>query len=181
MAVLNILAYPNKILRKMSQPVKDFTPAIGDMVRDMFETMYLHDGIGLAAPQFGELVRLFVMDVPIIDPVDPEKSTPDPMVLVNPEMREKSGLIQYEEGCLSCPELVVKVDRSSMVRVAYLDIDGKKCELEALGLKAVCIQHEIDHLNGILLVDKLGRLERDVYKGKRIHTAKNEKNLAAIL
>ncbi|OGQ08813.1 MAG: peptide deformylase [Deltaproteobacteria bacterium RIFCSPLOWO2_12_FULL_40_28] len=178
---LEVLKYPNKKLKKKSRSVSKVNQVIQDLARDMFETMYLDNGIGLAAPQVGELIRLIILDVALIDPDHPEDHKPDPVALVNPEIEKAEGTIEYEEGCLSCPELIVPVTRSEKVWVNYLDLDGKPSKLTAEGLKAVCIQHEIDHLDGILLVDKMGRLEKDMYRKKRIRVAKDEKALANIL
>lgn len=179
--MLKVLKYPNPTLKKMSKPLKDVPQAIRDLAREMFETMYVENGIGLAAPQIGELIRLVVLDVPLVDPIDPEKIKSDPLALINPNIIKEDGFIEYEEGCLSCPELIVKVPRKNEITISYLDLEGKKREITAIGLKAVCIQHEIDHLNGTLLVDRLGRLERDLYKTKRVRLAKDDKDRATIL
>ncbi len=179
--MLNILKFPDPRLRDKSRKVEKVGRVIQDLAKNMFETMYDGNGIGLAAPQVGELVRLIVLDIPLIDPVDPQKTKRDPLALVNPQIVWGEGNIQYEEGCLSCPELVVLVDRMKAIRVSYLDLNGKPLELAATGLKAVCIQHEIDHLNGILLVDKISRLKRDLYKQKRLKIAKEEKDMATVL
>lgn len=184
MSLLTVLKFPDKRLREKSKLIKTVNASIQDLAKGMFETMYAEDGIGLAAPQVGETIRLIVIDVAKKDPEDPdnlEKRTPDPLTLVNPEIVSGEGLIQYEEGCLSCPELVVLVDRQAQIVVKYLDLDGKAQTLDATGLQGVCIQHEIDHLNGILLVDKISRLKRDLYKNKRLKIAKEEKDLATIL
>lgn len=179
--MLNILKFPDPRLRDKSKKVEKVGRVVQDLAKNMFETMYESHGIGLAAPQLGELVRLIVMDIPLVDPVDPQKTTKDPLALVNPQIVWGEGDIQYEEGCLSCPELVVLVDRLNTIRVSYLDLNGKPLELTAAGLKSVCIQHEIDHLNGTLLVDKISRLKRDLYKQKRLKIAKEEKEMATIL
>lgn len=179
--MLTVLKYPAKKLKEISKPITKISNSIIDLVDEMFETMVGEIGIGLAAPQVGELVRLAVVDVHLEDPLDPEKSISDPVCLINPEIIAGDGTISYEEGCLSCPELIVKVDRFNRVKVRYLDLEGRPQELTAEGLKAVCIQHELDHLNGILLADKISRLERDLYKNKRIKIAKDEKDLAKAL
>jgi len=181
MSLLSVLKYPNPFLKKKSKPVKKVSQSVVQLAEDMFETMYMENGIGLAAPQVEEGLRLIVLDVPVVDPIDPEKVTKDPLTMVNPEIVSGEGTIQFEEGCLSCPELIVLVDRLSDVKVKYLDLNGKPCEIETSGLKGVCIQHEIDHLNGILLIDKLSRLNKDLYKQKRLRIAKEEKDLATIL
>lgn len=165
----------------MAKNVEKVTPSIEELVQSMFETMYLESGIGLAAPQVGEGLRVIVVDVAIVDPKDPEKYTSDPVALINPVITKGTGKIEYEEGCLSCPDLIVTVDRLNEIEVAYLDPKGKACTLTANNLKAVCIQHEIDHLNGILLVDKIARVEQDLYKKKRIRIAKDDKDFAGVL
>lgn len=177
---LDVLKYPNKKLKEKSRSIFKVNQTIQDLARNMFETMYLNNGIGLAAPQIGELIRLIIVDVALIDPNHPENYKPDPVALVNPVIEKAEGTIAYEEGCLSCPELIIPVTRSEKVWVHYLNLDGKPVKLIAEGLKAVCIQHEIDHLDGILLVDKVGRLEKDMYRKKRIRIAKDEKDLANI-
>lgn len=181
MSLLTVLTYPNKILKKVSEPVKRVDESIRKLAKDMFETMYSKNGIGLTAVQVGKLIRLIVIDVPIVDSIDPEKTTPDPVTLINPEIIEKEGETKYEEGCLSCPELIVNVDRAAKIKVKYTDLEDKSCELTAADLKAICIQHEIDHANGILLVDKISRVEQNVYRTKRARVSKKEKDRATIL
>lgn len=181
MSLLSVLKYPDPRLRKKSKPIARVSSSIVSLAKEMFETMVAENGIGLAAPQIGELIRLVVMDVPKVDPIDPEKVVHDKLALINPQIVHGEGTIQYEEGCLSCPELIVLVDRNEKVRVKYLDLEGRPREVGAEQLKAVCIQHEIDHLNGILLVDKLSRIEQGLYKQKRLRVAKEGKELAAIL
>lgn len=181
MGPLLVLKFPDKRLRKPSQPLKEVTTAIRELAQAMFETMYLENGIGLAAPQVGELIRLIVLDVPKQDPNDPELHESDPLAMVNPEIRSGSGLIQFDEGCLSCPELIVTVDRQAEIRVGYWDLEGRPQEIQLSGLRGVCVQHEIDHLNGVLLVDKVSRMERDLYKKKRIREAKSEKDFVNVL
>ncbi|EKD41424.1 MAG: hypothetical protein ACD_73C00724G0006 [uncultured bacterium] len=179
--LLNVLKFPDKRLKQISKEIKEVNKNIEDLIEGMFETMYVENGIGLAAPQVGELIRLVVLDVPIVDEKNPKEHHPDPIALINPVIKSKQGNIEFEEGCLSCPELLVTVPRAEMVKVAYLNTEGQICELAASGLKAVCIQHEIDHLNGLLLVDKISRLERDFYKTKRIRLAKEEKDFTNVL
>ena len=181
MGFLNVLKYPNKKLLQKSKALKEVSRSIQDLARDMFETMYVEDGIGLAAPQIGENIRLIVVDVAKKDPIDPDIREPDPVVLINPEILFSEGLIEFEESCLSCPDLAVWVERKQKITVGYWNLDGKPCELIAEGLKSVCIQHEIDHLNGILLVDKVSRLEKDMYKKKRVRIIKDEKEFATVL
>ncbi len=195
--MLNVLKFPDQKLRQKSKPIKEVTDSMVELAKEMFTTMYAEDGLGLAAPQVGESIRLVVVDVPrkekksgggvflASSDEDDEDDTiikiPDPVALINPEVIEGAGTTQYEEGCLSCPDLLVWVDRYAKVKVSYLDLHGRPCELTAEGLKAVCIQHEIDHLNGVLLVDKLSRLKRDFYKNKRLRVIKDEKDLMNVL
>ena len=181
MSSLTVLKYPDPKLRRKSKPIAKVSSSIVSLAEDMFETMVAENGIGLAAPQIGEMIRLVVMDVPKIDPIDPEKIVHDKLALINPQIVHGEGKIQYEEGCLSCPELIVLVERNEKIRVKYLDLEGRPCEIGAEQLKAVCIQHEIDHLDGILLVDKLNRIEQGLYKQKRLRVAGEEKDLATIL
>lgn len=176
-----VLTYPNKILKKVSKPLKEIPPSIQGLARDMFDTMYDKRGIGLAAPQVGELIRLIVIDVPKVDPIDPEKVTPDPLALINPEIITGEGDVPSDEGCLSCPELIVTVQRRKKVAVSYLDLGGRDCRASWEGLKGICVQHEIDHLNGVLLVDRLTKLDREQYKKNRLRIAKDGKEVVNIL
>lgn len=154
------------VLKRVSEPVAEVDDAVRALADDMLETMYAAPGIGLAAVQIGELKRVVVMDL-----ADKE-SPPDPRVLINPEITWKSDeLNTYEEGCLSIPDIYDAVERPARIRVRYLDRDGKTVEEEADGLYATCIQHEIDHCDGVLFLDYLSRLKRDraiakVKKGK---------------
>jgi peptide deformylase len=156
MAVRDILILPDKRLRLDSEPVKRIDPDIRALVDDMFETMYDAPGIGLAGIQIGVPKRIVVMDLSKKD--DAHR----PLVFINPEITwasdEKST---HEEGCLSIPEYYEEVERPTSVKVKYLDLDGKAHEIEAGGLFATCIQHEIDHINGVLFIDHISRLKRD--------------------
>ena len=155
MAIRDILIIPEKKLRLVSEPIKAVDKPLRALVDDMFETMYEAPGIGLAAIQIGEPVRLITMDVAKKD--DPK----EPRVFINPEIIWSSEEISaYEEGCLSIPEYYEEVARPASVKVKYLDLDGKEQELEADGLLATCIQHEIDHLNGVLFIDHISKLKR---------------------
>jgi peptide deformylase len=159
--LLDILKYPDKGLREPCSPVKDFGPEFQKQVDDMFETMYAAPGIGLAAIQVGIFRRFFVMDV---GTPEGQVIKRNPTVLVNPKLVSKEGEIVWEEGCLSCPDLLVPVTRSKKIVVEFLDRHGKEQTLAVEDLMAVCIQHEIDHLDGILIVDKMSRLKIDLYK-----------------
>lgn len=181
MSKLHVLTYPNNRLRHLSKDILEVNQTIQELAQNMFETMVEENGIGLAAPQVGEEIRLIVVDVPKQDPIDSQKYHADPIALINPVIIDSAGETQYDEGCLSCPELIVTVDRAAQIKVAYLDLEGRTCELSADGLKSICIQHEIDHLNGVLLVDKVSRIERDMYKKKRIRIAKDDKEFQDVL
>ena len=156
MAVRDIIKLPDKRLRLVSEPVKAITGDIKTLVEDMFETMYDAPGIGLAAIQVGTPKRVVTMDLAKKD--EPKQ----PQVFVNPEILWSSEeKATYEEGCLSIPEFYDDVERPAQVKVKYLDIEGAPHEIEANGLFATCLQHEIDHLNGVLFIDHLSKLKRD--------------------
>jgi peptide deformylase len=156
MALRDILILPDKRLRLVSKPVPKIDAEIRRLVDDMFETMYEAPGIGLAAIQVGVPKRVITMDLAKKD--DPR----EPRVFVNPQIlwRSEEKAI-YEEGCLSIPEYYEEVERPSKVRVKFLDLDGAEQELEASGLFATCLQHEIDHLDGVLFIDHISKLKRD--------------------
>ena len=158
------------ILKQVSKPVEVVDDAVRALMDDMLETMYDAPGIGLAAVQIGELQRVVVMDLgdgPVPEGAEPtaegeEVRVPNPRFFVNPEVLWASDETYcYEEGCLSIPEYFDEVERPARVRVAHLDRDGKRIEEEIEGLYAVCYQHELDHLNGVLFIDHLSRLRRD--------------------
>ena len=157
MAIRKILHYPDKRLRTPGAKVEAFDAALHTLIDDMAETMYAAPGVGLAAPQIGESKRLFIVDIAT---GDDEPS--DLRVFINPEIFERAGDITWEEGCLSFPGIHEEIDRSERVKVRAQDRDGKPFELEAEGLLAVAIQHELDHLDGKLMVDHLGMLRRRV-------------------
>jgi peptide deformylase len=156
MAVRPILILPDPRLRLVSEPVKAIDGDIQTLVDDMFATMYDAPGIGLAAIQVGVPKRVITADLA-------KKEEPRaPQVFINPEIVSRSEeLSTYEEGCLSIPEIHEDVERPARVRVRYLDRDGKPQEVEAEGLLATCLQHEIDHLDGVLFIDHLSKLKRD--------------------
>jgi peptide deformylase len=157
MAIRDIIILPDRQLRLISAPIPKVTAEVRKLAEDMLETMYDAPGIGLAAIQVAQPVRLITMDLS-----KKEDEQKEPRVFINPEITWKSEeLSTYEEGCLSIPEYYEEVERPAVVRVRYLDLDGKKHEDEAFGLYATCIQHEIDHLNGVLFVDYLSKLKRD--------------------
>jgi peptide deformylase len=152
MAKLNILEFPDPRLRIKAKPVEVVDDALRQLIDDMFETMYDAPGIGLAATQVDVHRRLLVADV--------SADKDDPWVLINPEIVEKDGIEVTEEGCLSVPGYYEEVERAEHVRVRYLDRDGKQVESEFEGLLAVCVQHEMDHLDGKLFVDYLSEAKR---------------------
>jgi peptide deformylase len=172
MAIRPIVILPDSVLRAPSKPVETVTPEIRALAEDMLETMYDAPGIGLAAIQIGVPLRVVTID--LSKPAQAEAGEdedadrpppPDarkPMVFINPEITWSSEEMSvYEEGCLSIPEYYEEVERPASVKVAYMDLDGKQQEVEADGLLATCLQHEIDHLNGVLFIDYLSRLKRD--------------------
>jgi peptide deformylase len=156
MALRKILTLPSRKLKQKSEPIEKITPELRSLVDDMFETMYEAPGIGLAAVQVGVLKRLVTMDL------SKKEGEKDPRVFVNPEIVWSSDDTSvYEEGCLSIPEIHEDVERPARVKVSFLDLEGKRHEEEADGLYATCIQHEIDHLNGVLFIDHISKLKRD--------------------
>ena len=156
MALLEILKYPDPRLRTVAQPVNEVSDATRSLIDDMFETMYSAPGIGLAATQVDVHERVLVLDI------TEDKSAP--MVFINPEILASEGTISGDEGCLSVPEIYEAIDRAENIRVKALDRDGKEFELEVDGLLSVCIQHEMDHLEGKLFVDYLSALKRSRLK-----------------
>ena len=171
MALREIIILPDKQLRLVSKPVEKVTAEIRNLADDMFETMYDAPGIGLAAIQVAQPLRLITMD--LAKKTEDGETRPQPRVFINPEIIGASEeLSVYEEGCLSIPEYYEEVERSATVRIRYLDLDGKTVEEEASGLFATCIQHEIDHLNGVLFVDHLSKLKRDRVMKKFTKAAK---------
>ena len=156
--ILEILKYPDKRLRTVAKPVENVNSEIKKQVKDMFETMYDAPGIGLAATQVNFHQRLIVVDV--------SEECNEPICLINPEIIEKNGEIEWEEGCLSVPNYYESVKRANEIKVSALNELGQSFELEASEMLAVCIQHEMDHLNGILFVDHLSKLKQKRLKKK---------------
>ena len=157
MTVRKILTVPDPILRTKSNSVKKVDKDTKNLMRDMLETMYDAPGIGLAAIQIGVAKRVVVMDV------SKETDKKEPMYFVNPEITWKSNTnATYEEGCLSIPNQFAKIERPDKCKVKYLDFDGVEKEINAEGLLATCIQHEIDHLNGVLFIDYLSKLKKNI-------------------
>jgi peptide deformylase len=157
MAVLPIITLPDPLLRKKSAPVERIDEGIRKLAADMLETMYAAPGVGLAAVQVGVPRRLIVLDTA------KDEEPPRPLVLVNPKIVTLGPeMRQHEEGCLSIPDVRIEIERPSTVTVRYTDLDGKQQEIAAEGLLATALQHEIDHLDGKLIIDFLSRLKRDI-------------------
>jgi len=167
MAVRDIIKLPDKRLRLVSEPIKRIDDGIRKLADDMFDTMYKAPGIGLAAIQIAVPKRLIILDL------SKKEDDHKPLVFINPEViwtSEENS--KYEEGCLSIPEYYEEVERPAKVKVKYLDLDGKAHETEAKGLLATCLQHEIDHINGVLFIDHLSRLKRSLIIKKFTKAAK---------
>ena len=160
MAIRTILHYPDPRLREKAKPVEAVTPAILELIEDMAETMYAAPGVGLAATQIGEPHRVFLIDIA------GEDEPSDLRVFINPEILEKQGDQTWEEGCLSFPGVTEEIKRANRVKVRALDKEGKPFELDADGFLAVAIQHENDHLEGVLMVDHLGLLKKRIVNRK---------------
>jgi peptide deformylase len=163
MALRPVLKFPDKRLSQLSAPIEEITDEIRELARDMCEVMYDEPGIGLAAPQVGEAIRLVVVDTEWTE----EDVERNPLILVNPELSEHEGKIRWKEGCLSVPDFEAEVDRAERVLLRSTDLDGKELQIRAEGLQAVCFQHEVDHLDGTLFIDRISRLKRTRYVAKR--------------
>ena len=182
MAIRRIYETPDPVLRQISKPVETFDDELRTLVADMFETMYAAPGIGLGAVQVGVPIRLLVIDLQEpADPDDPESPiVKQPRVFINPEILWHSGdEVPYTEGCLSVPEQYAEVMRPDRIRAKWQDVKGKAYEEEIGGLLAVCLQHEIDHLNGVLFIDHLSRLKRDMVLKKLAKWRKEQQQKAA--
>jgi peptide deformylase len=165
MARLEILTYPDPRLALKAKPVETVDDEIRQLIDDMLETMYAAEGVGLAAPQVGVSKRVIVVDCsPRFDDEGKDNGTRSPQVVVNPVVAAREGRIVWEEGCLSVPEYTDEVERAARVTVTGLDRDGQPISIEADDLLSVCLQHEIDHLEGVLFVDRLSRLKQSMVK-----------------
>jgi peptide deformylase len=158
MTILEICTYPEKVLRKRAEPIADIDEEISRLADHMADTMYSAPGIGLAANQVGVPKQLLVADI------SPRRPESELIVLVNPEIVAAEGQVTIEEGCLSVPDYQAEVKRHEKVTVRGLDLHGEEVVIEAEGLLAVVLQHEIDHLNGVLFIDRISKLKRDLYK-----------------
>ena len=180
MSLMPIIEIPDPLLRQQSQPVESVGEDIQKLIRDMFDTMYEAPGIGLAAVQVAVPRRLLVIDLQ-----DPEEEGGEPVrrphVFINPEIVQRSDARKvYNEGCLSIPDQYAEVERPDIVRARWIDEHGREQEGEFGGLMSVCLQHEVDHLNGVLFIDYLSRLKRDMVV-KKVLKARRERDNAAIL
>ena len=170
MPLRSVLQFPDPRLKRKSVPITQVTDEIRALAADMIEVMYDEPGIGLAAPQLGEAIRLIVIDTDWTGE-DGEKK---PGVMLNPEILSREGEITWNEGCLSVPDFTADVERSERIRVRYRDLDGNTVEEDASELRAVCLQHEIDHLDGVLFIDRISRLKRSLYVQKRKRALQRE-------
>jgi peptide deformylase len=161
MAILEIFKYPDPRLSRIARPVENINDDIFQLVKDMAETMYAAPGVGLAATQVGSLHRVIVLD---IDHENPQKNV---YRLINPVISRAEGEVLWEEGCLSVVDFTAEVRRAARVEVVALDANEKEIKIEAEGLLAVALQHEIDHLDGKLFIDRISRLKRDLYTRRR--------------
>jgi peptide deformylase len=173
---LPILTYPDPILSTVATPVTEFSPDLENLVKNMLFTMYHAPGIGLAAPQVGVSSRIFVLDVDYDREVVTNSAGRDeirmsnfnPMVFINPVITGTSGTTTYEEGCLSVPGIYEEVKRHKTIHIKYQNLKGETLEVEADDMLAICIQHENDHLDGIVFIERLSNLKKNFYKKKMV-------------
>jgi peptide deformylase len=170
MSVLEVLKYPHPVLKQVASKIENVDEQLKTLASDMLETMYKAPGVGLAAPQIGKSIRMVVIDTRPKDEdgnytdedmTELEKAAKYPLVLINPVITKKQGIIKWEEGCLSVPGFVEEVDRAAYVEVTYTDLNGKEQKLVADSLLGVCVQHEIDHLDGKVFIERLSQLKFD--------------------
>lgn len=163
MAILDIIYFPNNLLREKSKPVLDIDDDIKKLAHNMTETMVKHNGVGLAAIQVGVPLRMFALDIH----ADKEELHPSPLIIINPEIiYHSSELSLYNEGCLSIPEMYEEVERPAHIKLRYQTLNNDSEEMHLEGLLSTCVQHEIDHLNGILFFDYLSRLKKNRFINK---------------
>jgi peptide deformylase len=170
MAVLPVLIFPDPRLRRPARPVRAFDAELRALADDMLETMYADGGMGLAAVQVGEAKRLVVVD---LHAGDEDEKTREPRAYVNPEILEREGEIVTEEGCLSVPDFTAEVKRAQRIRLRYRTLDGEEREETFEDIGAVCLQHEIDHLDGKLFVDRLPAMKRQMVKKRLTKLARS--------
>ena len=183
--LLPIVTYPSPILKKVAKPVKVFDQKIKKLCQDMLYTMYQTPGIGLAAPQVGQSLRIFVLDVDYTreessSEINSEKTYKfenlNPLIFINPVIKNKEGQITYEEGCLSLPGLYEEVNRFESIVVDYQDVDGQNKTMSANELLSICIQHENDHLDGVVFLERLSFIKRNFLTKKYLKGQKRKKN-----
>lgn len=165
-----LVKYPSPILRQIAKPVKKIDDSIREILSDMVDTMYAEDGVGIAAPQIGVPLRLVAID--LAGAV--ENNEPGLLKIVNPEIIQREGEIEWEEGCLSVPDMRVKMKRSQKLTARFLDENGEHHEIKVQGLLAIAFQQEIDHLDGKLIIDSVSRLKQEIYL-KKIKKAAQER------
>lgn len=170
MALRDVLKFPDPRLREISKPIVEINDEILELARDMCDVMYDEPGIGLAAPQVGVPLRLIVVDTAWTE----EDAERNPLILINPELTEFEGSIVWKEGCLSVPDFEAEVERSATVRLIAQDLEGEEVVIDAEQLQAVCFQHEVDHLDGVLFIDRISRLKRNFYTKRRKKQLKQE-------
>ncbi len=160
MAILEIVKYPHPVLKKKCEPVGEIDEEVRKLIDDMRETMYGASGVGLAACQVGVSRKVIVLDV---SPLDPQHNF---LALINPEIISEEGEVDHEEGCLSVPDYLEKIKRKEKVCVKGLSPEGTEVEINGDGIFAIALQHEIDHINGILILDRVSQLKREIYRNK---------------
>jgi peptide deformylase len=170
MAIREVLKFPDPRLREISKPILEINDEIRELARDLCDVMYDEPGIGLAAPQVGVPLRLIVVDTTWTE----EDAERRPLILINPELSEHEGAIIWKEGCLSVPDFESEVERSEKVRLIAQDLEGEEVTIDAKDLQAVCFQHEADHLDGVLFIDRISRLKRNLYVKRRKKQLKQE-------
>jgi peptide deformylase len=175
LALRPVLKFPDPRLREVSKPIEKITDELRELAADMCEVMYDEPGIGLAAPQVGESVRLVVVDTQWNE----EGAERNALILVNPVLSEHEGKVLWKEGCLSVPDLEAEVERAERVLLVATDLDGKELSVRAEGLQAVCFQHEIDHLDGKLFLDRISQLKRSRYVLRRRKQLRREQEEGA--
>ncbi len=176
MAALDVLQFPDPRLKRKSEPVTGPGAALRTLADGMLRVMYDEPGIGLAAPQVGHAIRLVVMDTDWGE----EGAERNPTVIVNPEIVERQGEVLWEEGCLSVPDFTAEVERSERIVVRYRDLHDEPVTEAIGGLRAVCFQHEIDHLDGVLFIDRISRLKRSLYVNRRKKQLRLEQESAGV-
>jgi len=177
MALREVLQFPDTGLREKSMPIDAITDEIRAIAEDMLAVMYDEPGIGLAAPQVGHAIRLVVMDTDWSD----EGAERNPTVILNPEIVEREGKILWDEACLSVPDFTAEVERAERIVVRYRNLDDQEISEDVSGLRAVCFQHEIDHLDGVLFIDRISRLKRSLYVNRRKKQLRLEQEPAGVV